>query len=126
MKLLLAAVLAGLLMMHRSLGEPALEGAWDVRVRPKRLIGFSRKDRLIFDRGRMISRRWLSDGFLPSGYNADEIAAGLATWEASLSGDDGSVARWAGRIEGDRIKGTLVVRLPDGRVSEYSFKGRRL
>lgn len=126
MKLLLAAVLAALLMMYRSLGTPALEGAWDVRIRPKRLIGFSRKDRLIFDRGRMTSWRWLSDGFLPAGYNADEISAGLATWEASLTGDDGSVARWAGRIEGDRIKGTLVVQLPDGRVSEYSFKGRRL
>jgi hypothetical protein len=125
MKLLLGLVLAALMFVYRSFGPATLDGsAWDVRIKRMPLLPLGKKDTLVFERGRFTSARSLASGYFPSGYDSGEVEEG-AMWEAHQVGDDGSVVTWRGRIDGDRIKGTLIHRGRNGREKRYSFKGRR-
>lgn len=126
MRILLGLALAGLLFAYRSLGAAELDGSiWELKVRPKSLFAFSRKDTLVFERGRLSSSRFLSSGFLPGGYRLEKAPEDAARFEASLESGDGDQLDWRGEIRGDRMRGTLFLKSADGRISAYSFRGRR-
>jgi len=125
-KFVLAAVLGALAMAYRSLGSVFLEGSsWDVRVRARSLFAFPRKDTLVFERGRFISSTYLSSGYLPGGYSAEDGLGKTSRFSASLIREDGSSVDWVGEITGDKMKGTVVWQKRNGARRRYSFKGRR-
>lgn len=126
MKFILGFVVAALILIYRGFGFAALDGsAWQVRVRAKTLFAFSRKDTLVFERGRFTSARYLSSGYLPSGYSAAEISDEGSRFEASLMRDDGSTVNWIGEVRGERMKGTVVWTRIGARPRNFSFRGRR-
>ena len=132
--MLLGALLVLTLMSFRSFGRNPLAGvfgepldgsAWVVKVRRQSLIAFGSKDTLIFDKGQFSSMEKLTDGFLPAGYSAPGRLSTDAVWESALKGEDGSVLNWQGRIEDDRMEGTVVWTRSDGTTRRYRFHGRR-
>jgi len=125
MRLFLGAILAGVLFVSRFFFAGPLDGsAWDVKVKRLSFLPLGKKDTLVFERGQFSSSRMLASGFFPSGYDSDSLKEG-ESWEVSQTREDGSVLTWRGRVQGDRIKGTVISRGLNGRERSYSFKGRR-
>ncbi len=119
-------LLISLFFAYRALGSAILEGsAWMVKVRAKSWFAFARKDTLVFERGRFTSARYLSSGFLPSGYSVQNLSEDKRRFEASLVRWDGSTLAWTGEVRGDRMKGTVVWTRVDGRTKKYAFRGKR-
>lgn len=132
--MMLGAALALTLLSYRSFGRNPLAGvfgepldgsAWEVKVRRQALISFPSKDTLIFDNGRFSSTERLTSGFLPAGYSAHGRLSTDAVWESALTGEDGSVLNWQGRIESDHMEGTVIWTRTDGRIRRYRFRGHR-
>ncbi|PCI34965.1 MAG: hypothetical protein COB53_11425 [Elusimicrobia bacterium] len=125
MRLILGAILAGVLFVSRSFFVGPLDGsAWDVKVKRLPFLPLGKKDTLVFERGRFSSARMLASGYFPSGYDSGDLKEG-SSWEVSQTREDGSVLTWRGRVRGNRIKGTLTHYTKNGRERRYSFKGRR-
>ena len=106
-------------------GGPVDGTAWDVKVKQDGIFHWgSRHETLVFHRGRLVVAGAVDDGYDPTRYEARQEDAGTA-FAAVLAGDGRDPVEWSGTINGDKIKGVVLVRLDDGKVRRYSFHGAR-
>lgn len=86
--------------------------------------GQAAPDDLIFDNGSFESTACRSYGFTRSCYTA--TADGAATnFEVSCTNSAGACNDWSGSVHGSRVSGTLRNTMPDGKVTEYRYEGRK-
>lgn len=148
MKTLALAAAAAFAFYHYPHLRPAVFGgpldgsAWDVRVRANSLFSFSKRDTLVFQKGRLTSLRHLPEGYGPARYGVpgpqgelesilsrisgrNSVAGTPMEFQSSLSHDEQGTLHWQGRVQGDFIQGTMTWLRKDGRVKEFTFRGSR-
>jgi hypothetical protein len=123
-------ILAAAVLLLWSLGAAAqpslLDGtSWSMRYRKARgLLPIWKADRLSFQEGRFADTECGSYGFEASPYAAAREGDGTV-WTATQFNADGERAEWRGRLEGERMEGTLLWVKPDGESRLYRFSATR-
>lgn len=130
LRLIFLSLIAFVAWGYRSFAGGPLDGStWEVRVRRQGLFALPRRDTLVFERGRFISSGHLEQGFLPGSYQAEgglSAFNGLSdSWQASQESEREGSLHWRGRVEGERIEGTVTWIRTGGGVKTYAFHGRR-
>ena len=125
-KILLAAAAAASLAWARLFGSPIDDTAWQVKIKPDSLLGFSHKGVLRFEKGRLQVDGSIAEGFAPASYSAQSASGPDGTvFTAALSRGERGVFSWQGMVRGDEIKGVAVLWRPDGKAKRFVFKGTR-
>lgn len=110
---------------YRSLFSGPLDGSsWDVRLASRWFWPFGGRETLVFRRGRFEAERLAAARLLPPHYDAMP-GGGATPWRVSAPAADGGTLEWEGRVDGDRIRGSMLWRRADGSVRRYGFRGRR-
>src|ERR1700758_2038120 len=106
-------------------GGPIDGTAWDVKVKQDGFFHWSSSvDTLIFHGGKAVIAGEIAKGYAPAVY--DSKTEGEATaFSLVLGGDDRDAVEWSGRVEGERIAGSVVVHGRDGRTQRFTFSGER-
>jgi hypothetical protein len=106
-------------------GGPIDGTAWDVKVKEEGFFHWkSSRDTLVFHDGRAVIASEVAKGYTTALYDSKEDGAGTV-FSLVLAGDGRDPVEWNGRIEGERIKGVVIVRGRDGKVARYVFSGER-
>jgi hypothetical protein len=110
----------------RWFGGPMDGTAWDIKIRPDSMFGFSHSGTLRFDKGEVSALLPLADGFSAGVYRARDVSGSDGTvWSAALSEAERGVLSWQGFVRGDKIQGVAVLWRPDGKPQRFLFKGTR-
>jgi hypothetical protein len=106
-------------------GGPIDGTAWDVKVRQDGFFHWSsQNDTLIFHRGKAVIASEIAKGYSPALYDS-KSEDGATAFTLVLGGDGRDAVEWSGRVEGERINGSVVVRGRDGRTQRFTFSGAR-
>lgn len=125
-KILLALAAAAGIVWSRLFGSPIDDTAWQVKIRPDSLLGFSHKGTLRFERGQLQVDGSIAEGFMPASYSAQSASGPAGTvFTAALSQGERGVFSWQGRVRGDEISGIAVLWRPNGKAKRFLFKGTR-
>jgi hypothetical protein len=125
-KIFLTLAAAAGLAYARLFGGPMDGTAWDIKIKPDSMFGFSHSGTLRFDKGEVSVLMPLADGFSPGVYRARGVEGPDGTvWSAALSEAQRGVLSWQGFVRGDEIQGIAVLWRPDGKPQRFLFKGTR-
>ena len=106
-------------------GGPVDGTAWDVKVKEDGFFHWSsERDTLVFHRGKAVIASEIAKGYSPAPYDAKADNAGTQ-FSMVLEADGRDPVEWTGRIEGEKISGSVVVRGNDGRLRRFVFHGER-
>ena len=106
-------------------GGPIDGTAWDVKVKQDGFFHWSsQSDTLVFHGGTAVIAGEIAKGYAPALYDAKE-EDGATAFSLVLAGDGRDAVEWSGRVEGERIAGSVVVRGRDGRTQRFTFSGAR-
>lgn len=81
-------------------------------------------DILKFKEGKFTSNILNKEGFAPSNYSIRYKEKGVIIWETMQSGNDGAIASWHGKWNGEVMKGVLSRKFPGKEAKTFSFIGR--
>ena len=82
------------------------------------------KDTLSFDKGNVEMSECVKDGFAASPYTVEKKGEGWA-FETGQKSEKGDRSAWKGKIQGEKITGTMVWTKSDGSVVHYGFEGAK-
>ncbi|MBI4387042.1 MAG: hypothetical protein HY551_06645 [Elusimicrobia bacterium] len=127
MRILLLFACLALLWIYRFFPGGAIDGTlWEVKVRPDVFFALSRRDTLLFQNGRMTSLKFASEGFLPARYKMTSFQEEKSgSWNVVFDRAKQETVEWRGAVEGDRMRGLVLWRRPDGKVRRFTFRGVR-
>jgi hypothetical protein len=123
---LVGAFFAAVNLVYAAMFGGPIDGtAWDVKVKQDGLFHWSSKtDTLVFHRGKAVIAGEIAQGYAPTLY--DSKTEGDATAFTLVLNEDGrDPVEWSGRVEGQKIAGSVVVRERGGRVRRFTFSGAR-
>ncbi|MFI5361519.1 MAG: hypothetical protein ACHQ49_06075 [Elusimicrobiota bacterium] len=106
-------------------GGPIDGTSWDLKVKQDGLFHWSsQSDTLVFERGRAVIAGEIAKGYEPAPYDA-KVEDGTTSFSLVLAGDGRDAAEWTGRVRGDAVSGSVVVRGGDGSTRRFTFSGSR-
>lgn len=107
-------------------GGPMDGTVWDVKLKEEGFFHWgSRRDTLIFARGRMLVEGEVAQGVATPLYEAAAAAGEATAFAATLEHPLRGRWEWVGRAEGEKVSGHINVVLPDGRVKRLKFWGEK-
>lgn len=107
-------------------GGPMDGTVWDVKMKEDGFFSWgSRRETLVFTRGRLIVEGELAQGAPTPLYEAAAAAGEATAFAATLEHPLRGRWEWVGRAEGERLSGHINVVLPDGRVKRLKFWGEK-
>ncbi len=99
--------------------------AWDVRVKQDGFFHWSsQSDTLVFHGGKAVIASEIAKGYAPALYDSKSENEAVA-FTLVLDGEGRDAVEWSGRVEGEHIVGSVVVRGRDGRTQHFTFSGAR-
>lgn len=124
---LAAAAFAAVNIVYAAVFGGPMDGtAWDVKVKEDGLFHWgSRRDTVVFTRGRMVVAGEVAQGLPTPLYEAAAAAGEATAFAAVLEHPLRGRWEWVGKAEGGRLSGRINVVLPDGRVKRLSFWGEK-
>lgn len=99
--------------------SPLEETEWQVEITQEGMTLPQYVDRLRFKEGKLVSVIFERKGFSASPYTL--TAAGV--WKAEQKNDAVGNLTWHGELRGEKMTGTLVLKEPDGKVTNYALNG---
>src|SRR5476651_2037314 len=116
MKSLAGIFFAAVNLLYASMFGGPIDGtAWDVKVKQDGFFHWSsQSDTLIFHGGKAVIAGEIAKGYAPALYDSKE-QDGATNFTLVLAGDGHDPVEWSGRVEGERIAGSVVVHGRDGR-----------
>lgn len=126
MRSLAAVFFTAVNLLYASMFGGPIDGtAWDVKVKQDGFFHWSsQSDTLIFHRGKALIAGEIAKGYEPALYDS-KAEDGATSFSLVLAGDGRDPVEWSGRVEGERIEGSVVVRGRDGRTQRFTFSGAR-
>jgi hypothetical protein len=126
MKNIAGIFFAAVSLLYASMFGGPIDGtAWDVKVKQEGFFHWSsQSDTLIFHQGKAVIASEIAKGYSPALYES-KAEEGATAFSLILDGDGRDAVEWSGRVEGERIAGSVVVRSPDGRTQRFTFSGAR-
>ena len=126
MKTIAGLFLAAVNFMSASLFGGPIDGtAWDVKVKQEGFFHWtSQRDTLIFHGGRAVIAGEIAKGYEPVLYDS-KAEDGATAFTLVLDGDGRDAVEWSGRVQGEKIAGSVVVRERGGRTRRFTFRGAR-
>jgi hypothetical protein len=79
---------------------------------------------LIFHGGKAMIAGEIAKGYAPTLYES-KAEDGATAFTLLLNGDGRDPVEWSGRVEGERIAGSVTVRGRDGKTQRFTFSGAR-
>ena len=126
MKSIAGVFLAAVNMLYASMFGGPIDGtAWEVKLKQEGLFHWSSQgDTLVFHGGKGLTVGEIAKGYAPALYNS-KAEDGATAFTLVLAGKDRDAVEWAGRVQGERIAGSVVVRGRDGTTRRFTFSGAR-
>ena len=126
MKIFAGIFFAAVNLLYASMFGGPIDGtAWDVKVKQDGFFHWSsQNDTLIFHRGKAVIAGEIAKGYSPVLYDSN-AENGATAFSLVLDGEGRDAVEWSGRVEGERIAGSVVVRGRDGRTQRFTFSGAR-
>ncbi len=126
MKSIAAIFFAAVNLLYAAMFGGPIDGtAWDVKVKQEGFLHWSsQNDTLIFHGGKAVIAGEIAKGYAPALYDS-KSEDGATAFTLLLSEDGHDPVEWSGRVEGERIAGSVVVRGRDGRTQRFTFSGAR-
>lgn len=107
-------------------GGPMDGTVWDVKLKEDGFFSWgSRRETLVFTRGRLIVEGEVAQGVPTPLYEAAAAAGEATAFAATLEHPLRGRWEWVGRAENGRLTGHINVVLPDGRVKRLKFWGEK-
>jgi hypothetical protein len=107
-------------------GGPMDGTVWDVKMKEEGFFHWgSRRDTLIFARGRMLVEGEVAQGVATPLYEAAAAAGEATAFAATLEHPLRGRWEWVGKADGEKVSGHINVVLPDGRVKRLKFWGEK-
>lgn len=107
-------------------GGPMDGTVWDVKMKEEGFLRWgSRRDTLIFARGRMLVEGEVAQGVATPLYEAAAAAGEATAFAATLEHPLRGRWEWVGKADGEKVSGHINVVLPDGRVKRLKFWGEK-
>ena len=126
MKNIAGIFFAAVNLLYASMFGGPIDGtAWDVKVKQEGFFHWSStSDTLVFHSGKAVIAGEIAKGYSPALYESKD-EDGATAFSLILDGDGRDAVEWSGRVEGERINGSVVVRGRDGRTQRFTFSGAR-
>ena len=127
MKNIAGIFFAAVNLLYASMFGGPIDGtAWDVKVKQDGFFHWSSSsDTLVFHSGKAVIAGEIAKGYSPALYDS-KSEDGATAFTLTLDGVDGrDPVEWSGRVEGERINGSVVVRGRDGSTRRFTFSGAR-
>jgi hypothetical protein len=126
MKIIAGIFFAAVSLVYASMFGGPIDGtAWDVKVKQDGFFHWSSSnDTLVFHRGKAIIAGEIAKGYAPVVYDS-KAEDGATAFTLVLDGGGRDAVEWSGRVEGERINGSVVVHGRDGSTQRFTFSGAR-
>jgi hypothetical protein len=126
MKIFAGIFFAAVNLLYASMFGGPIDGtAWDVKVKQDGFFHWSsQSDTLVFHGGKAVIAGEIAKGYSPALYDSKN-EEGATAFSLTLDGDGRDAVEWSGRVEGERINGSVVVRGRDGKTQRFTFSGAR-
>jgi hypothetical protein len=126
MKNIAGIFFAAVNLLYASMFGGPIDGtAWDVKVKQDGFFHWSsQSDTLVFHSGKAVIAGEIAKGYSPALYEAKD-EDGATAFSLILDGEGRDAVEWSGRVEGERIVGSVVVRGRDGSTQRFTFSGAR-
>ncbi|MFI5350949.1 MAG: hypothetical protein ACHQ2Z_15485 [Elusimicrobiota bacterium] len=126
MKSIVGIFFAAVNLMYAAMFGGPIDGtAWDVKVKQDGFFHWSSTgDTLIFHGGKAVIAGEIAKGYAPAVYDS-KAEDGATAFSLVLDGAGRDAVEWSGRVEGERIAGSVVVRGRDGHTQRFTFSGAR-
>lgn len=124
---LASAAFAAINFVYASVYGGPMDGTvWDVKVKEDGFFSWgSRRDTVVFARGRMVVAGDVAQGAPTPLYEAAAAAGEATAFAAVLEHPLRGRFEWVGKADGGHIDGHINVVLPDGRVKRLKFWGEK-
>ena len=114
------------LAYYRFVAGPMEGTSWEIKLKADAFFALPRKDKLVFERGKLRAEGYEATGFAPAVYSEREVGGDVdALWSAALTDERRGTMTWHGLVRGDVIEGVAILHGKDGQKKRFTFSGRR-